>query len=88
MYGFINLKIFPPEEIRYCPHCEVELLPNSIRRYRLGYIEFVSPVAHIWYTANSIPLLLSRWPGDLSKTMMEGIASCHEALSSGFPSSL
>ena len=77
VYKFKN---FPPEEIRYCPYCEVELLPNSIRRYRLGYIEFVSPVTHIWYTANSIPLLLN-----LSKTMIEGIASCHEALSSGFP---
>ena len=77
VYKFKN---FPPEEIRYCPYCEVELLPNSIRRYRLGYIEFVSPVTHIWYTANSIPLLLN-----LSKTIIEGIASCHEALSSGFP---
>ena len=75
-----KFKTFPPEEIRYCPICEVELLPNSIRRYRLGYIEFVSPVTHIWYTATPIPLLLN-----LSKTLIEGIAACHEALSSGFP---
>ena len=76
----IKFRHFPPKEISYCSNCEVELLPNSIRRYRMGYIEFVSPVAHIWYTSRSIPWLLN-----LSKTLIEGIAECHQGLSSGFP---
>ncbi len=33
-----------------CPDCEVEWTESRVRRYRLGYIELGSPVAHVWYT--------------------------------------
>ena len=66
--------------ISYCPNCEVEILPNSIRRYRLGYIEFTYPITHIWYLSSYIPLLLN-----FSRNFIEGISECHESLSSGFP---
>lgn len=68
------------KQISYCPNCEVEILPNSIRRYRLGYIEFTYPVTHIWYLSSYIPLLLN-----LPRNFVEGIAECHESFSSGFP---
>ena len=68
------------KQISYCPNCEVEILPNSIRRYRLGYIEFTYPVTHIWYLSSYIPLLLN-----LPRNLVEGIAECHESLSFGFP---
>ena len=68
------------KQISYCPNCEVEILPNSIRRYRLGYIEFTYPVTHIWYLSSYIPLLLN-----LPRSFVEGIAECHESFSSGFP---
>ena len=66
--------------ISYCPNCEVEILPNSIRRYRLGYIEFTYPVTHIWYLSSYITLLLN-----FSRSLVEGISECHESLSFGFP---
>ena len=69
-----------PKEMKYCSNCEVELMPSYIRRYRMGYIEFLSPIAHVWYTSRSIPFLLD-FPGKL----IEGIAECHQQLSSGFP---
>nr|YP_010260948.1 RNA polymerase beta' subunit [Trentepohlia sp. BN17]UIB38702.1 RNA polymerase beta' subunit [Trentepohlia sp. BN17] len=68
------------KKFSYCPNCEVEILPNSIRRYRLGYIEFTYPVTHIWYLSSYIPLLLN-----LSRNFIEGITECHESFSPGFP---
>lgn len=32
-----------------CSECCVELTESRVRRYRMGYIELVHPVAHIWY---------------------------------------
>lgn len=37
-----------------CPQCEVEVTFSRIRRYRMGYIQLVSPVTHVWYL-KSIP---------------------------------
>nr|YP_010453578.1 RNA polymerase beta' subunit [Ephedra somalensis]QXG18283.1 RNA polymerase beta' subunit [Ephedra somalensis] len=32
-----------------CEHCGVELVDSRVRRYRMGYIQLVCPVTHIWY---------------------------------------
>ena len=39
--GFILDKI--------CEECHVELVEARVRRYRMGYIDLSSPVAHLWY---------------------------------------
>jgi DNA-directed RNA polymerase subunit beta' len=32
-----------------CEKCGVEVIQSRVRRERMGHIEFVSPVCHIWY---------------------------------------
>lgn len=39
----------PDSDIKFCLDCEVEYTESRVRRYRLGYINLVSPVTHIWY---------------------------------------
>nr|YP_009105910.1 beta' subunit of RNA polymerase [Microthamnion kuetzingianum]AIT94718.1 beta' subunit of RNA polymerase [Microthamnion kuetzingianum] len=39
----------PEQNQRYCNDCDVEYTSSKVRRYRLGYIELGSPVAHVWY---------------------------------------
>ena len=34
---------------QFCSDCDVEFTSARVRRYRLGYIELVSPVTHVWY---------------------------------------
>jgi DNA-directed RNA polymerase subunit beta' len=41
-----------------CDICHVELVEARVRRYRMGYIELVFPVAHIWYL-RGVPNYLS-----------------------------
>ncbi|CZE47426.1 DNA-directed RNA polymerase subunit beta' [Campylobacter geochelonis] len=37
-----------------CEKCGVEITSSKVRRSRMGHIELVTPVAHIWYV-NSLP---------------------------------
>ena len=37
-----------------CEKCGVEITTSKVRRSRMGHIELVTPVAHIWYV-NSLP---------------------------------
>ena len=39
--GFICNKI--------CEMCEVEIIEARVRRYRMGFIELIAPLAHCWY---------------------------------------
>nr|YP_009130529.1 beta' subunit of RNA polymerase [Tydemania expeditionis]CEO91059.1 beta' subunit of RNA polymerase [Tydemania expeditionis] len=39
----------PQRGQKFCPRCEVEYISNRVRRYRLGYIQLVTAVAHIWF---------------------------------------
>ena len=39
----------PSEDVTFCPECEVEYGPATLRRRRLGYINLFSSVTHIWY---------------------------------------
>lgn len=34
---------------KFCTNCEVEYTSKRVRRYRLGYIQVVTAVAHIWF---------------------------------------
>ncbi|WP_122866729.1 DNA-directed RNA polymerase subunit beta' [Campylobacter showae] len=67
--GLFCAKIFGPirdyeclcgkyKKMRYkgikCEKCGVEVTSSKVRRSRMGHIELVTPVAHIWYV-NSLP---------------------------------
>ncbi len=67
--GLFCAKIFGPvrdyecicgkyKKMRYkgvvCEKCGVEVTTTKVRRIRMGHIELVTPVAHIWYV-NSLP---------------------------------
>jgi len=51
-----------------CENCGVEIISCKVRRERMGHIELASPVAHIWYAKNYLPLLLG-----LKKKELEGV---------------
>jgi DNA-directed RNA polymerase subunit beta' len=46
------------KRVRYegliCERCGVELTESRVRRHRMGYINLIYPVTHIWYI-NSRP---------------------------------
>jgi DNA-directed RNA polymerase subunit beta' len=75
---------------RVCTHCGVELMEAKIRRHRMGYIELVYPVVHIWYL-KSVPSYLSVLL-DKSRRELEQIIYCtsHTAVQDpmSFPPSL
>ena len=47
-----------PKELLICERCGVEVTECRIRRHRMGYIELISPVTHVWYL-KGIPSYLS-----------------------------
>lgn len=54
-----------------CERCGVEVTSSRVRRRRMGHIELISPVAHIWFFRNTpsvIALLL-----DLSPKLVERV---------------
>ncbi len=86
-HGLFDEKIFGPEKdyecycgkykgIRYkgivCDKCGVEITRSIVRRERMGHIELVSPVAHIWFL-RSVPsrmaLLLGSSAVDIEKVV-------------------
>ncbi len=86
-HGLFDEKIFGPEKdyecycgkykgIRYkgivCDKCGVEITRSIVRRERMGHIELVTPVAHIWFL-RSMPsrmaLLLGVPAADLEKVV-------------------
>lgn len=63
---------------KFCPECDVEFTSSQVRRHRLGYIQLVSPVTHVWYLKgrpNYISILL-----DMPKKKVEAITYCTETL--------
>ena len=64
---------------RYCPDCEIEFTTSSVRRYRLGYIKLVTPVAHIWYL-KGLPSYLSLFL-NIKRKEVEAIVYCTENIS-------
>ncbi len=86
-HGLFDEKIFGPEKdyecycgkykgIRYkgivCDKCGVEITRSIVRRERMGHIELVTPVAHIWFL-RSMPsrmaLLMGIPSADLEKVV-------------------
>nr|YP_009105098.1 beta' subunit of RNA polymerase [Edaphochlorella mirabilis]AIT93775.1 beta' subunit of RNA polymerase [Edaphochlorella mirabilis] len=62
-----------PEQ-QFCTECDVEFTTSRVRRYRLGYIELISPVVHIWYLKGRlsyISILL-----DMRRKNVEAITYC------------
>ncbi|MBF0405837.1 MAG: DNA-directed RNA polymerase subunit beta' [Candidatus Riflebacteria bacterium] len=64
------------KSIRYqgiiCERCNVEITKAAVRRERMGHIQLVTPVGHIWYSKGSpnyIALLLDISARDLEKVM-------------------
>jgi len=62
-------------KVRYsgvvCDKCGVEVTRSSVRRVRMGHIDLVVPVAHIWYV-RSVPCVLGQIL-DLSASDLEKI---------------
>jgi DNA-directed RNA polymerase subunit beta' len=64
------------KRIRYkgkiCERCGVEITKAKVRRERMGHIELVSPVSHIWYfkgIPSRMGLILDVSPRDLEKVL-------------------
>ena len=64
------------KKIRYkgkvCERCGVEVTKKEVRRERMGHIELVSPVSHIWYfkgIPSRMGLILDLSPRDLEKVL-------------------
>jgi DNA-directed RNA polymerase subunit beta' len=64
------------KSIRYrgiiCERCNVEITKAAVRRERMGHIQLVTPVGHIWYSKGSpnyIALLLDISARDLEKVI-------------------
>jgi DNA-directed RNA polymerase subunit beta' len=64
------------KSIRYrgiiCERCNVEITKAAVRRERMGHIQLVTPVVHIWYSKGSpnyIALLLDITARDLEKVL-------------------
>ncbi|MFZ1987580.1 MAG: DNA-directed RNA polymerase subunit beta' [Minisyncoccia bacterium] len=85
-HGLFDEKIFGPEKdyecycgkykgIRYkgivCDKCGVEITRSIVRRERMGHIELVTPVAHIWFL-RSVPSRMALVLG-LSATELEKV---------------
>lgn len=63
---------------KFCPECDVEFTLSRVRRHRLGYIQLISSVTHVWYLKgipSYIPILL-----DLPKKKIEAITYCTETI--------
>nr|YP_009367546.1 beta' subunit of RNA polymerase [Pseudoneochloris marina]ARK14516.1 beta' subunit of RNA polymerase [Pseudoneochloris marina] len=69
---------------KVCSICGVEYISARSRRYKLGYIQLVSPVTHIWYLKGStsyISLLLN-----IKKKNIEALTYCSQTLSANVKS--
>ncbi len=57
---------------KVCERCGVEVTKKEVRRERMGHIELVSPVSHIWYfkgIPSCMGLILDISPLDLEKVL-------------------
>ncbi|BEI31753.1 beta' subunit of RNA polymerase (chloroplast) [Bryopsis sp. KO-2023] len=82
MNGKFTLKGEELAKKKFCIECEVEYTTSKIRRYRLGYIQLISPVAHIWYLKGRpsyLSILLN-----FSRKKTESIIYCTEIFSEIF----
>lgn len=71
-------KAQPRADITFCEKCQVEYTDQRTRRYRLGYISLLSPVAHIWYLKGR-PSYISLFLGQRKKKIV-ALAYCNAYL--------
>nr|YP_009105817.1 beta' subunit of RNA polymerase [Koliella corcontica]AIT94519.1 beta' subunit of RNA polymerase [Koliella corcontica] len=68
----------PKIKQKYCLDCDVEYTLSRVRRHRLGFIQLLAPVTHVWYL-KGIPsyftILLN-----LPRKKVEAIAYCTESI--------
>jgi len=67
---------------KFCPECDVEFISSKIRRYRLGYINLLRPVTHVWFVRgrpNFFSILLN-----MPKKKLEAIAYCTDLFTNIF----
>ena len=55
-----------------CERCGVEVIESNVRRHRMGYIDLVSPVTHVWYL-KSLPNLITILLGIKRKELEERV---------------
>ena len=63
---------------KFCPDCDVEYTSSRIRRSRLGYIQLISPVTHVWYFRGRINYISNLL--NLSRKRVEAVTYCTEKL--------
>jgi len=63
---------------KFCPDCDVEYTSSRIRRSRLGYIQLISPVTHVWYFRGRINYISNLL--DLPRKRVEAVTYCTEKL--------
>lgn len=63
---------------KFCSECDVEFTSSQVRRHRLGYIQLVSPVTHIWYLKGRLSYI-SNLLG-IPRKRVEAITYCIEKL--------
>jgi DNA-directed RNA polymerase subunit beta' len=62
----------PQYKGRVCEKCGVRVAPARVRRFRMGHIELVTPICHIWYARGApshIGLLLDLSSRELSQVI-------------------
>jgi DNA-directed RNA polymerase subunit beta' len=69
------------KRVRYegliCERCGVELTESRVRRYRMGYINLIYPITHVWYI-NSRPNFM---------TLLLEVEECEKQLNTGLKKS-
>ena len=63
---------------KFCPDCDVEYTSSRVRRSRLGYIQLVSPVTHVWYFRGRINYISNLL--NLPRKRVEAVTYCTERL--------
>lgn len=68
---------------KVCETCEIEVTEARVRRYRLGYIQFICPIAHYWYfkgIPNYLLLLLRFFSPTLTSKTIDSLIYYQEGI--------
>lgn len=61
----------------FCEYCGVEITESRVRRHRMGFIELVYPVTHIWYL-KGMPSYMSIFLDEDRKTLEKEVYLCND----------
>nr|YP_009106350.1 beta' subunit of RNA polymerase [Fusochloris perforata]AIT95206.1 beta' subunit of RNA polymerase [Fusochloris perforata] len=59
----------------FCNECDVEYTSSRVRRYQLGFIDLICPVAHVWYVKGRVNYI-SALLGLLKRRKVAGFFYC------------